>query len=138
MAERKISHKRFCLEIALRPPKFFRGYRFPAEVAAKCSDILDLNEARVSEVNSIGKGAREIVTYQNTGVLQKRIRQRGASLAPSAAAQLRDPLAGGRCGSANDSELLGHAKLADTTSPLEAIDVSRTDEVKHSRRRAKR
>jgi integrase len=48
--------------------------------------------------------------------------------------------------------LLGHAKLADTTvylhlsrrhlqavpSPLEAIDVSRTDEVKHSRRRVKR
>ena len=48
--------------------------------------------------------------------------------------------------------LLGHAKLADTTvylhlsrrhlqavaSPLEAIDVSRTNEVKHSRRRAKR
>jgi site-specific recombinase XerD len=48
--------------------------------------------------------------------------------------------------------LLGHAKLADTTvylhlsrrhlqtiaSPLEAIDVSATDLVKHSRRRAKR
>jgi site-specific recombinase XerD len=48
--------------------------------------------------------------------------------------------------------LLGHAKLADTTvylhlsrrhlqavpSPLEAIDVSRPDEVKHSRRRVKR
>jgi site-specific recombinase XerD len=48
--------------------------------------------------------------------------------------------------------LLGHAKLADTTvylhlsrrhlqavaSPLEAIDVSATDSVKHSRRRAKR
>jgi integrase/recombinase XerD len=48
--------------------------------------------------------------------------------------------------------LLGHAKLADTTvylhlsrrhlqavaSPLEAIDVSRTEEVKLSRRRAKR
>jgi site-specific recombinase XerD len=48
--------------------------------------------------------------------------------------------------------LLGHAKLADTTvylhlsqrhlqavaSPLEAIDVSKTDEVKHSRRRVKR
>jgi integrase/recombinase XerD len=48
--------------------------------------------------------------------------------------------------------LLGHAKLADTTvylhlsrrhlqavaSPLEAIDVSRTNEVKRSRRRAKR
>jgi site-specific recombinase XerD len=48
--------------------------------------------------------------------------------------------------------LLGHAKLADTTvylhlsrrhlqavaSPLEAIDVSATDVVKHSRRRAKR
>jgi integrase/recombinase XerD len=48
--------------------------------------------------------------------------------------------------------LLGHAKLADTAvylhlsrrhlqavaSPLEAIDVSRTNEVKHSRRRAKR
>ena len=48
--------------------------------------------------------------------------------------------------------LLGHAKLADTTvylhlsrrhlqavaSPLEAIDVSRTNEVEHSRRRAKR
>jgi integrase/recombinase XerD len=48
--------------------------------------------------------------------------------------------------------LLGHAKLADTTvylhlsrrhlqavaSPLEAIDVSTTDVVKHSRRRAKR
>jgi site-specific recombinase XerD len=48
--------------------------------------------------------------------------------------------------------LLGHAKLADTTvylhlsrrhlqavaSPLEAIDVSRSGDVKHSRRRAKR
>jgi hypothetical protein len=55
----------------------FGGYRFPAEVAAKCSDILDLNEARVSEVNSIGKRSARDSHLSEEGVLQKRIRQRG-------------------------------------------------------------